>query len=391
MKIGFLTDKSGPDYIGGYEARIFEFAKGLSSRHDVSIFRGMAPPTDSTSNIRFVQISPGLPGKPATGRRSLLHSLSFSASSLLVDIHERDLDVLIVQSIPYAHLYALRSIRSRISAKVILDVSEAWGLHRETHPILSKLVSAIVKSSIHVGIQHSDLVIANSSVTAHGLTRYFGVNESMIKVIPSGVHFTERDDSSSNRLTGLDRQADIVTLGRLVDIKRHEDLLEALALLKLRHGWDGLALVIGDGPRRAELLRRSKNLGLDKNVRFTGLVPENQKRALLESGRVFVLCSLREGLSVSTLEAMAHGLVPVVAVPRTPDVFGVADLVDDEVNGLYFPAMNVERLAYQIGRLLGDESLAASLSRASRSRAMRFSWAACTDKLEDAIRPLTLG
>jgi len=126
-------------------------------------------------------------------------------------------------------------------------------------------------------------------------------------------------------------------------------------------------LIVGDGHCRAELESRSKALGLEQVVLFTGVrrdIPD-----ILRELSVSVLPSLTEGLSNSLLEAMACG-VPVVAtrVGGTPEV-----VVDNEC-GLLVPAGDASTLAEAIDRLLVDPRLRARLSNAALQRvAERFS------------------
>jgi len=67
---------------------------------------------------------------------------------------------------------------------------------------------------------------------------------------------------------------------------------------------------------------------------------------------VFVLSSLREGLPLAVLEAMAAG-VPVIAT----DVGGVKEVVTDGEDGLLVPVGDSQALAEAIARVLGDQDL----------------------------------
>jgi glycosyltransferase involved in cell wall biosynthesis len=79
---------------------------------------------------------------------------------------------------------------------------------------------------------------------------------------------------------------------------------------------------------------------------------------------VFVLGSLREGISNTILEAMASGL-PVVAC----DAGGNHELVADGVNGSLVPPGDSEALAEALRRYVTDPSLRLEHGAASRSRA----------------------
>jgi len=75
-------------------------------------------------------------------------------------------------------------------------------------------------------------------------------------------------------------------------------------------------------------------------------------------------------MSIATLEAMAAGL-PIVTT-RTP---GMAELIEEGVNGFTFPWADVDTLTIHLQRLATDRILARRMGAASHSRAANFSWA----------------
>jgi glycosyltransferase involved in cell wall biosynthesis len=87
-------------------------------------------------------------------------------------------------------------------------------------------------------------------------------------------------------------------------------------------------LLVGDGPLRPQLERNAPAL-----VRVLG--QRDDVPRLLGSADVFVLTSRREGFAFSLLEAMAHGLAPVVAdAPENVEAIGDTGLVFDDEDGL---------------------------------------------------------
>ena len=92
-----------------------------------------------------------------------------------------------------------------------------------------------------------------------------------------------------------------------------------------------LVLVAGDGPERDALEQQAKALSLDdRAVRFLGARTDVDD--LLCAADFFVLPSDTEGLPLSVLEAMSHGL-PIVA----SRVGGIPELIDDNTHGLLVP------------------------------------------------------
>jgi glycosyltransferase involved in cell wall biosynthesis len=153
----------------------------------------------------------------------------------------------------------------------------------------------------------------------------------------------------------------VVTVGRLKAPKDNLTLVRSLALL---HPGSVDALIVGEGPDRAELEAEIRRLGIGERVRLVGErrdVPE-----LLAGADVFVLSSASEGMPVSVLEAMAAGL-PVVG----SRVGGVPELVVDGQTGLLVEPGDPDELAAAIGRLLADRELRRRLGDAGRDRVQR--------------------
>lgn len=86
-------------------------------------------------------------------------------------------------------------------------------------------------------------------------------------------------------------------------------------------------LVVGTGEYLEELKRKTREWGLQESVIFTGRV-ENTK-PFYKMSDLFLLCSLKEGLSVTTFEALSMGL-PVVSA----DVGSQYELIDDTTGSL---------------------------------------------------------
>jgi glycosyltransferase involved in cell wall biosynthesis len=141
----------------------------------------------------------------------------------------------------------------------------------------------------------------------------------------------------------------IISVGRLVSAKNYPLLVEAIGLLRSRVP-NVRCLLVGEGDCRREITERIDSLGISDNVKIAGSrrdIPD-----LLTAADVFVLSSIREGLPVSLLEAMAAGK----AVAGT-NVGGIPDAVEDDVSGILVPPGDASALAGALGRLLGDAEL----------------------------------
>ena len=134
--------------------------------------------------------------------------------------------------------------------------------------------------------------------------------------------------------------------------------------------------IAGDGGERAFLEARMKSRPPGQTVSFTGSVDYAAVPGVLQQHDIFLLASDYEGLPLSLLEAMGHGLVPVVSdLPS-----GIAEVVDD-TNGLRVPVDQLAGYAQAILHLHQHRDELAAKAAAARVRVEQdFSVAAMTDR-----------
>lgn len=167
--------------------------------------------------------------------------------------------------------------------------------------------------------------IAVSESVRDQVIKTLHVTPDKVSVIPNGISIPEHPSTTAQAET----TPHIVTVGRLVDIKAHEQLLMALPTV-MEHWPQTHCTVVGDGPRRASLEAITQDLGITEHVTFVGATHDVTR--YLRQATLYVSTSQFEGIPMSILEAMAWGL-PVIA----SDVPGNSDIVKHEVTGLLYP------------------------------------------------------
>jgi glycosyltransferase involved in cell wall biosynthesis len=150
------------------------------------------------------------------------------------------------------------------------------------------------------------------------------------------------------------RVARILCSARLVDVKGHRYLVDALALLQAR----GVAFecdFAGDGELRAEIAQQIARLGLEHCVHLLGAVDHDRLTASLAAGAydLSVLASVErpqehEGIPVALMEAMAAA-IPVVATQTG----SIEELVGADA-GTLVPQRDAAALASALERLISD-------------------------------------
>jgi glycosyltransferase involved in cell wall biosynthesis len=133
----------------------------------------------------------------------------------------------------------------------------------------------------------------------------------------------------------------IVQVARIQKEKRHEDAIEALAILNKNRVSDKVHLLLiggGDADKIAILKNRIHHLGIQKNVHFLG--NRQDVRLYYKAASLFTLTSESETFSLAALEAMAFGLPAVLT-----NVGGAAEMITEYQNGFLVPIRNVKKIA----------------------------------------------
>jgi glycosyltransferase involved in cell wall biosynthesis len=197
-------------------------------------------------------------------------------------------------------------------------------------------------------------------------TRRQGLLADRSLVVPNGVPLPDADEGGQVRAArraelGLDDSRLVIgTVGRVVEAKDYPTLLKALVLAVEREPrlhW----LQVGDGPDLPALREMAAGLGVADHVTFAGR--RSDITDLLRSMDLWVMSSVREGLPVSLLEAMAARR-PIVAT----SVGGIPDAVAHGESALLVPPGDPEALVEAILRLAGDRILAERLVENAHAR-----------------------
>jgi glycosyltransferase involved in cell wall biosynthesis len=151
-------------------------------------------------------------------------------------------------------------------------------------------------------------------------------------------------------------------VARLLREKGILDYVAAARRIKARHPETRFVLLGGVDSNPGGLGRAQVQAWVDEGLlEWPGHVPV---RPWMRRASVFVLPSYREGVPLSTQEAMAMGR-PVI----TTDAPGCRETVDDGVNGYRVPVRDVDALAAAMGHFLDDPRRVAVMGRASRKMA----------------------
>ncbi len=193
-----------------------------------------------------------------------------------------------------------------------------------------------------------------------------GIDANKIRVVYNGI------DLANFQPNGADEQREpglVLGVGRLVPKKGFGDLLEACALLRDR-GVPFRCEIMGGGVEAKNLAAHRQQLGLEREVTFTGPVHQDHVRERLRRAEIFCLpCCVAEDNNVDALptvllESLASGL-PIVST----DVSGVPEIVTAGVEGDLVAPNDPEHLSLALERLLTDPARRDQFSRSGRAKA----------------------
>ena len=191
--------------------------------------------------------------------------------------------------------------------------------------------------------------------------------ESKFAVIRLGIQLEERvaidpaTRAETRRVLGIGDDRFVVGwIGRMTGVKRTDDVLRAVRLLRDR-GVDACLCMVGDGPDRDQVEQLAGELGIVRHCLFPGY--QEEVGQFFSAFDVFVLPSGNEGTPVTAIEALAGGC-PVVATR----VGGVPDVVRDGEDGFLVEPGAVDELAERLAQLAADPKLRARMGASGRDR-----------------------
>lgn len=203
-------------------------------------------------------------------------------------------------------------------------------------------------------LQRADLVLADAANLA-GAARALGAAPAKVHMVPWGVDLA-RFRLSAERERGL-----------IVSARMHELVYDLTTILRaakpvLERDPRAHLVVTGDGSLRAGLERQAAALLPAGRWQFVGCLAPDELAALLARAEVYLSASLTDSTSVSLLEAMAAGAVPVVS-----DIEGNREWVTEGDGARLFPCGDAAALTIALERALGDaEWMAAARARNRR-------------------------
>ena len=220
---------------------------------------------------------------------------------------------------------------------------------------------SVVPDDLKRKLDSASGVVTVSQYNREFLSRSFGSIADRVETIYNGIDLHTFNYSSPER-----RDPKIVAVGRLVEKKGFDDLIDACAILA-DQGERFECLIIGAGELDLHLREKVDRTRLANIVRFLGPQPQTEVIRIVQSSAVLAapcvvgLDGNRDGLPTVLLEAMALG-TPCVAT----DVTGIPEVVQHNNTGLITAQHDPLALARAIKELISRDHFRVRIAENAR-------------------------
>ena len=219
-----------------------------------------------------------------------------------------------------------------------------------------------LESKIAPRVYRNSRIVTLSHSSKDEIVDLLGLNPDNISVIPPGI------DPRFTPTASKSREPLIISVGRLVKVKRFGPLIEIVTRLKSRH--PGLRLVIaGEGDERADLERLIDFHHARDWILLPGRVSDDELIHLYSSAWILASNSQREGWGMTITEAAACGTPCVVS-----QITGHVNALEHGVSGMV--ASDPAEFEAHLDSIMSDKDLRKKLSDGALAFSSNFSWQA---------------
>ncbi len=218
-------------------------------------------------------------------------------------------------------------------------------------------------------------VITNSLGVKQDLVEHYGAYPDRLHAIYNGFDLNAIRERSQESVVWKKDQSWLLTACRLGQEKDFDTLLKAFAIVRRQK--KSKLVIVGDGPRRQEILDKAVRLGIAEDMILPGF--QANPFPWMVRADVFVLSSFYEGFGNVVVEAMALG-TPVIA---SDCPCGPGEIIRDQESGFLVPMGDAEAMAERCIRLLEDPMLRETIAANGQTRSNDFALEVMVGAYED--------
>lgn len=236
----------------------------------------------------------------------------------------------------------------------------------------------LVREIESIGMLMADRVIAVSQFTKDAIIREYDIPADKIDVVHNSLDLEMVQPLDGNnahqylsRMKSMGYKV-IVNIGRLTIQKGLPNLLYAAKAVIDREP-KTLFLIVGSGEQYYELIELAAELGISRNVIFTGFQRGKNWRDSFAIADLFVMPSVSEPFGLTPLEAVGYGTPSLISKQS-----GVAEVFR---NCLKVNFWDIDEMANQIVNVIRNDALRNDLQENAYQEYLRLSWSNAAQKL----------
>ena len=390
MKVLMLGWELPPHNSGGLGVACYNLCKALAKR-DIAI--DFILPYQADHGIDFMNISAAMPKDVVEVIKAGIAYDSYKY--LLADGREEWHDIADLQrlyeiavgqivaerSYDIIHAHDWLTFRAAIRAKQVLGCPVIAHVHSiESDRAGGERGNPLVRDIEEMAFHMADKIVAVSDFTRQAISREYGIPLDKIEVVHNSL---ERDDvvpleypliTTYQYLAALKAQGwhVVSNIGRLTIQKGIPNLLRAAQLVVQKEP-KTMFLIVGSGEQYLELVQLAADLGIAKNVIFTGFQRGKAWRDAFAIADLFVMPSVSEPFGLTPLEAAAYGSPSLISRQS-----GVAEVLQ---SALKVDFWDINEMANQIISAVRYSPLKDELLHGARLELERMSWNDAADKV----------
>ena len=378
MRILVISNFYPPHFIGGYELGCRDVVEGLKSRgHEVRVLTstyGLTRAEHSDSVYRWLETDLALDIKDSSkDLMKVVRKESINQRAFTRVAREFLPDVVYVWNATHISI-SIAVKAQQVGLAVCYFISDHWLSrwesdalyslkHRSPRRLHRKLVWKSLKSLLNASglLPRVELNLSRVQFASHYLKQAaLEANRPVqnAEVIHWGVDVNRFPFNETAH-----EPKRLLYVGQVTLLKGVHTVVEALRLIVERPCNRSTTLTIVGGPDYDDRIHKLvSSLGLEDNVRFTGLIPRDGLPVIYREHDILAFPSIwDEPFSITLLEAMSSGLAVVAT-----NTGGSSEILKDEINALVFAKEDAEACASQIARLINEPELFERIRRNGR-------------------------
>jgi len=298
------------------------------------------------------------------------------AKSIIMQIKENRIDLV------YAHGLTAWGI-TRLRKKLRLDIPIIVNPHGmeefKNINFLKKLAYIPFRRKMLFAARNADRVVATDEVMIPQVIELLRVNPEKVILLPNAVDIEEarslidkRKKDDLRKRYGISGDALLfLSVGRLEANKGFGNLIDQLNRVGKKIDAPWKLLIAGTGSMRIKIEEKIRKYKLSNKVCLIGSISDSDLHNLYDLADIFILPSLYEGSSITTIEAMVHKN-PVIA----NRIGGLPDKVRSGVNGILCDPHNPDELGDALLKLSAEprEKLKEMGSKSAETAERKYSW-----------------